>query len=241
LLPAALVFVILIGLGNWQLQRKTWKQALIATLNERLGSPPAALPAPKTWPDLDPAGDEYHRVTFSAAFDYADDALVYAGGSALRPDVSGIGYWVFTPARLGDGSTLLVNRGFVPEGRQDRAARGSSETAGPLTITGAIRFPEPRHWFTPADEPAKNLWFVRDPAAIAAAKGLRSIAPFYVEQETPVPAGGLPQPGKIVVNLPDNHLQYAITWYGLAAALLGVFAAFTISARRRRSGPSASL
>ena len=97
-----------------------------------------------------------------------------------------------------------------------------------------MRWPDSRHWFTPADDAAHNLWFTRDPAAIAAAKGLGQagrdvqVAPFYVEQETPVPPGGLPQPGKLMVSLPDNHLQYALTWFGLAAVLAGVFAAFVV-------------
>jgi surfeit locus 1 family protein len=228
------MFAFLVGLGTWQLQRKTWKEALIASLNERLAAAPSALPAAKDWQNLDAATDEYRPVKFSAAFDYGAAALVYAGGSALRPDVSGIGYWVFIPARLADGSTLLVNRGFVPEGRQDRNSRAAGEVSGPIAITGVMRWPEPRHWFTPNDDPAKNLWFVRDPQAIAAAKGIGPIAPFYIEQESPVPPGGLPQPGKVVVNLPDNHLQYAVTWYGLALALVGVFAAWSWGVRRRR-------
>jgi surfeit locus 1 family protein len=236
LAAAVLAFAILIGLGTWQLQRKTWKEALIASLTERLAAPPAALPVPALWPKLDQPSDEYRRVAFSATFDYGNDALVYAGGSALRPDVSGIGYWVFTPARLADGGTLMVNRGFVPEGRQDRSFRATGEGAGPLAITGVMRWPEPRHWFTPNDDPAKSLWFVRDPQAIAAAKGIAAVAPFYVEQETPVPAGGLPQPGKVVVNLPDNHLQYAVTWYGLAVALVGVYGAWAFGRRRRKPG-----
>ena len=119
LVPAAIVFAILIGLGTWQLQRKAWKEALIASLTVRLAAPPAALPAPDTWADLDPSRDEYRPVTLTATFDYPAEALVYAGGSALRPDVSGAGYWVFAPAHLAGGATVVVNRGFVPEGRQE--------------------------------------------------------------------------------------------------------------------------
>jgi len=236
--PAAIVFAILIGLGTWQLQRKAWKEALIASLTERLAAPPISVPVPAAWPALDPARDEYRRVTFTAAFDYPAEALVYAGGSALRPDVSGVGYWVFAPARLPGGGTVAVNRGFVPEGRQERTLRVAGEIAGPIAIIGVMRWREASHWFTPAGDAAKNLWFARDPQAIAAAKGWGTIAPFYVEQESPVPAGGLPQPGKVVVNLPDNHLQYAVTWYGLAAALFGVFVAWAASGRRRK-GPAA--
>jgi surfeit locus 1 family protein len=225
LVPALLVFAVLIVLGTWQIQRKAWKEGLIATLTQRLAAPPEALPAPQTWQSLDRASDEYRRVKFSAEFDNDKEALVYGAASAFRPDVSGPGYWVFTPARLAGGSVLIVNRGFVPEGRQDPNSRPGGAMPGTIDIVGAMRWPD-RGWFTPNDEPAKNLWFARDPAAIAAAKGLGAIAPFYVEEETPVPPGGLPQPGRLAVNLPDNHLQYAVTWYGLALVLAVVFIAW---------------
>ena len=236
LLPTLLAFIVLIGLGTWQVERKAWKEALIAALNERLAAPPQALPAQATWPKLDAAGDEYRRVKFTALFDNAKEALIYGAASAFRPDVSGPGYWVFTPARLADGSLVMVNRGFVPENRKDAKSRADGQVSGPVEITGALRWPDTRHWFTPNDDVAHNLWFNRDPHAIATAKGLGAVAPFFVEMEAPVPPGGLPSPGKIVVNLPDNHLQYAITWYGLAAALAGVFAVYAFGSRRRGTG-----
>ena len=240
LLPAIVAFLILIGLGTWQVQRKAWKEGLIAELTERLSAAPIALPSAKDWSSLDPASAEYSRVTFSAQFDNAAEALVYGAASAFRPDVTGLGYWVFTPARLADGSTVIVNRGFIPEDKKDPKTRQAGQIAGPVTIVGSLRWPEPRHWVTPNDDPAHNLWLSRDPQSIAAAKGLGAIAPFYVEQESPVPPGGIPQPGKLVVALPDNHLQYAITWYGLAAALAGVFVVWAINSRRRRPNPDPS-
>lgn len=233
LVPALLVFSLLIGLGIWQIQRKAWKEGLIASLTERLAAPPEALPAANNWPRLDQAADEYRRVKFSAAFDHSREALVFASAMAFRPDVSGAGYWVFTPARLDDGAVVMVNRGFVPDGRQDPKTRPDGQISGPIDIVGAMRWPDTRHWFTPTDDPAHNLWFARDPAAIAAAKGVASVAPFYIEQESPAPPGGLPQPGKLVVSLPDNHLQYALTWFGLAAVLAGVFISWAFTSGRR--------
>jgi len=235
--PAVLAFALLIALGTWQIQRKAWKENLIAALTERLAAPATELPFPADWLKLDRARDEYGRVKFDATFDNGREALVFAAPSAFRPDVTGPGYWVFTPARLAGGGIVMVNRGFVPDGRQDPKTRQQGAIAGPVAITGALRWPDDRHWFTPNDDPAHNLWFSRDPAAIAAAKGLNSpenpVAPFYVEQETPVPAGGLPQPGGLKVALPDNHLQYALTWYGLAAVLAGVFGAWTFTSRQQ--------
>ncbi len=234
--PATIAFAILVGLGTWQLQRKTWKEGLIAALTAQLAAPPIPLPAASTWPHLDVRRLQYHRVTFTAQFDNAKEALVYAVPSAFRPDVSGPGYWIFTPAHLADGSTVLVNRGFVPEGWQDPKSRQQGEIAGPMTIVGALRWPDARHWFTPNDEPAQNLWFTGDPAAIAAAKGLGPVAPFYVEEESPAPPGGLPHPGKLMVTLPDNHLQYALTWYGLAVVLVAMFVSWALANRRENAG-----
>ena len=233
LAPALLAFSLLIGLGIWQIQRKAWKEGLIASLTERLAVPPEALPPAKTWPQLDQTGDEYRRVEFTATFDNTREALVFASATAFRPDVTGPGYWVFAPARLADGSVVMVNRGFVPDGRQDPKSRPGGQVTGPVDIAGAMRWPDTRHWFTPNDDPAHNLWFARDPVAIAAAKNTGPVAPFYVEQEAPVPPDGLPQPGKLVVSLPDNHLQYAITWFGLAAVLAGVFISWAFTSGRR--------
>src|SRR5262249_17530744 len=115
LLPAvlaALGFAVLISLGTWQLERKAWKEALIDTLSGRLAEPPAALPPPERWPSLDADDDEFRRVAFRGQFLNDQEALVYTTGSALRTDASGPGYWVFTPARLGDGRLVVVDRGF---------------------------------------------------------------------------------------------------------------------------------
>jgi surfeit locus 1 family protein len=249
LLPAVLVFAALIGLGTWQVERRAWKEALIASLTERLAAPPRALPSATDWAKLDRARDEYRRVRFKAIFDNAREALVFAAASAFRPDVTSPGYWVFTPARPMDGiaqptielvpSIVMVNRGFVPDARRDSKTRAAGQIAEPVEITGVLRWPDDRHWFTPADDPAHNLWFTRDPVGIAAAKGLdpKTVAPFYVEQEAPAPPGGLPQPGKLVVALPDNHLQYALTWYGLAAVLAAVFG-FWAATADRAPGPA---
>jgi surfeit locus 1 family protein len=232
LVPALLAFAVLIGLGVWQIQRKAWKEGLIAALTTRVTAPAQPLPRADAWPSLDQARDEYTRFTFTAVFDNSREALVFASATGFRPDVTDPGDWVFTPARLADGSIVMVNRGFVPDARRDPKSRSGGAVSGPVQIVGAMRWPDARHWFTPNDDPAHNLWFTRDPAAIAAARGVGVVAPFYIEQEAPVPPGGLPQPGKLVVSLPDNHLQYALTWFGLAAVLAGVFISWAVSSAR---------
>jgi surfeit locus 1 family protein len=144
----------------------------------------------------------------------------------LRPDVKGAGYWVLAPARLPGGGLVVVNRGFVPEGRQDAKARAAGKVAGAARIIGIMRWPDARGVFTPSDDPSHNLWFVRDQVAIANEKGWGAVAPFYIEQEAPAAPGGLPQVGTLVPNLPNNHFQYELTWAGLAIVLAGVFIAF---------------
>jgi surfeit locus 1 family protein len=239
ILPAIVIVAalgVLIALGTWQLERKAWKEELIATLASRLSAPPAHLPARERWQRLDAAKDEFTRVEFPATFVPGEEAFVYSSGSGLRPDVKEPGYWVFSPARLSGGSLVVVNRGFVPEGRQDARTRPDGEPEGVVDIVGVMRWPEPRGTFTPNDEPTKNLWFVRDPATMAKAKSWGTIAPFYIDQEAPAVPGGLPRVGPLKVNLPNNHLQYAVTWYGLAAVLVVVSLLLFRSRRREGQG-----
>jgi surfeit locus 1 family protein len=230
---------MLIGLGTWQRERLVWKEALIATLQARLAAEPAPLPAAQTWATLTAAA-EFRRVTATVTFLHDREALVYTSGSSLRRDISGPGYWVFTPARLADGAIVMVDRGFVPESRRDAAARRDGQVAGPVTVTGVLRWPETPGLFTPAADPAAGLWFARDSTAIAAAKGIAAVAPFYIDQESPVPAGGWPMPGRMSPMLANNHFGYMLTWYGLAAALAAVYGAWLL-AWRRRGGPAGAM
>ncbi len=216
---ALVATVIFVGLGTWQLQRKAWKEALIETLEQRLSAPPGDLPPRERWASLSAANDEFRRVKFSAAFVPGAEALVYTSGSALRSDVSGSGYWVFAPAQLTSGGIVVVNRGFVPEGRQDPVTRAAGAPTGHADLVA---------------DPDRNIWFVRDPVAIAAAKSWGEVAPFFIELESPQPPGGLPRPGALKVNLRDEHLQYAITWYGLALVVVVMFG-FWLSSRAART------
>jgi surfeit locus 1 family protein len=221
---------VLVALGAWQLERRQWKEALIAELDRKLATPPAALPPPERWPQLKAEADEFRRAAFPAELIPGEEALVYSSGSPLRPDATGPGYWVFAPARLSGGSLVVVNRGFVPEGKQN--PNSHSAPSGVIDIIGAMRWPEQRGMFTPADTPTKNLWFARDPAAMAAAKSWGNVAPFYIDQEAPPAPGGLPKVGPLKPSLPNNHLQYAVTWYGLALVIL-ISALLFWRARRR--------
>jgi len=120
----------------------------------------------------------------------------------------------------------------VPEAKRNPASRPQGQVSGEIRIVGFLRWPEEEGWFTPGPDAARRVWYRRDPAGMAKARDLGPITPFYVDQEAPVPPGGLPKPGPISVNLRNEHLQYALTWYGLAAVLIVVFMSWVVSRRR---------
>ncbi|MBX9649619.1 MAG: SURF1 family protein [Xanthobacteraceae bacterium] len=223
--------VAFLGLGLWQLQRRADKHALIAALDERLAAAPVTLPPSAQWPALTPEKDEFRRVSFAATYTALPDAMVYSSGSAVRDDISGPGTWAFVPARLPGGETVAVNTGFVQNTMQDRAqqdrAVGRLVTGQPVKLTGYIRFPEAAGALTPAENIAKRLWFTRDHLAMARTLGWgdggKNVAPFYIDLESPAPESGIPKPGALTVHLKDDHLQYAVTWFALAGAVVVAF------------------
>jgi surfeit locus 1 family protein len=207
---------ILLALGFWQLDRRTWKEDLIGRIEARASAPPGEIAPAASWPTWRADQDEFRRVHVSGIFLHEHEAPVYG----LAPGEFGApiqGYYLFTPLRLPSGAIVMVNRGFVPN---------ESQPKDPVTVTGLVRAPEAKGWFIPDDVPSENRWFTRDPQAIAAAKGLANVAPFYLEADgTPNP-GGWPRGGQTRLTMPNNHLQYALTWFGIALTLVGVFATF---------------
>ncbi len=217
--------LVLLGLGSWQIERLFWKERLIAERHAAVTAPPMALPATLEAAD----GLDYHRV--SAIGRFLPDRELFLGAT----DADGhLGYQIIEPLRLSSGDVLLVDRGFVPEDKKLPASRSAGEPKGEVTITGLLRLP-PRakpHWFLPANNAERNYWFWVDVPAMAAAAGLDRVLPFYVDaDDTPNP-GGLPLGGQTRLDLPNNHLQYAITWYALALALAII--AFIFLRRRAR-------
>ena len=230
--------VAFLGLGLWQVQRRVDKHVLIAALDERLAAAPTALPVSAQWSALTPGKDEFRRVSFTATYAPLPDAMVYSSGSAVRNDVSGPGTWALLPARLPDGETVVVNTGFVQNTMQDRVQEDRAVarlvTGQPVQLIGYLRFPEAAGALTPAENMAKRLWFNRDHLAMARALkwGEDKIAPFYIDLETPVPESGIPKPGPLTVHLKDDHLQYAITWFTLAGAVMIAFGVWWRGQRR---------
>ena len=227
-------FAILAGLGVWQLQRKAWKEDLIAKLEQRLSAAAAALPPPAAWANLAQEQAEFMRVRLHADFiGDARPAYVFTGSTPFRDDIKSPGYFVFQPARLPDGRAVAVNRGFSPD-------KNVTPANGPADIVGYLRWPQPPSLFVSDYDAASDIWCVADQRAMARALRWGEVAPFYVAQQSPVPASGLPRPGALRGNLRNNHLGYALTWFGLAAALAGVFGVWA-AAQLRPRGKSASL
>lgn len=224
---------VLIGLGTWQMQRKAWKEGLIDAIARRVTADPVPLAdAARRWT----AGEdlEYLRVTARGRYHHDKERLLYAPGK------DGPGYHVFTPLETATGRYLFVNRGFLPEPLKDPASRTAGQPQGDVEVTGLLRRPAEQSWFTPANEPARNLWFWRDldrMAASALGRDQARTLPFFLDEqprESDASAAPWPRPGVTRLDLPNRHLEYALTWYGLAGALIAVYLAF-VCGRLRRS------
>ncbi|SEF59385.1 SURF1 family protein [Bosea lathyri] len=240
LLPALLTIagtLVLCTLGSWQIMRMGEKHAFISRLEAQASGAPASMPAAADWANLDPSKLDLTRVAASGTFvdgAFAGVRTTIAAGAPGTRQLSGFGRWIFQGFRLDDGGLILINRGFVPEGRLGEITPAS----GPARVTGFLRAPEARGSFTPADLPANREFYTRDPAAIAASLGLTNAAPFYLEAEREgnglIPPAGV-DAKELIARIPDNHLSYALTWFGLALTLLGVFGAFAWQGRQRPS------
>ena len=223
-----LVFVVLLGLGTWQVQRRTWKLDLIARVDARVQAPAVPAPGPAAWPQVG-AEDAYRHVSLSGVFLHDRETLVQAVTER------GAGFWVLTPLRRPDASLVLVNRGFVPSANRDPATRQAWQVAGETRVTGLLRLTEPGGAFLRSNDPKDGRWYSRDVAAIAAARGLTDVAPYFVDADAAPNPGGLPVGGLTVIAFPNSHLVYALTWYGMALMLAG--AVIYILRGRRTSRP----
>jgi surfeit locus 1 family protein len=217
LLRGFLLFSVVVFslLGIWQVQRLFWKLDLIARVEARVTAAPVPPPPRSEWPMVDAERFEYQHVQVSGVFDHNREALVQAVTER------GPGFWVMTSLLLQDGSSILINRGFVPSDSKDAEARNASETAGTVAVTGLLRISEPGGGFLRSNDPRADRWYSRDVAAIAAAKGVADPAPFFIDADAKANPGGLPVGGLTVVKFHNSHLVYAITWFSLAAMALG--------------------
>ncbi len=224
---------MLVTLGVWQLERRQWKSTLLARIEARMAGAPAPLPEEADWPRWRADTEEYRRVSATGVFLHGKETPVH--GNSPREGRGNVlqGYFLLSPLQLDGGGIVLVNRGFAPTELRAIASRPAGQSQGPVTVTGLLRASQQRTAFVPADEPARDEFFTRDVAAIAAARGLMRVAPFIVDADATPNPGGWPRGGLTVISFPNNHLEYALTWFGLAGSLIGVFAVF---ARRRIAG-----
>jgi surfeit locus 1 family protein len=216
---ALLVIAGLVSLGVWQLERRVWKLALIAQVDRRLAAAPVAAPGPEAWLRIG-KDDAYTRIVLHGTLQNDRATLVQAATEL------GAGYWVMTPIATNRGFTVLVNRGFVQPERKGQAAVGLS---GPVTITGLLRVSEPKGGFLRTNDPSADHWYSRDVAAIAAKRKLRQVAPYFVDADARSEPGW-PRGGLTVIAFPNNHLQYALTWFAMAAVL--AFMSLRVALRR---------
>jgi surfeit locus 1 family protein len=236
---AALVVAVLLSLGTWQLDRLAWKTGLIAAATERTRAAPIAAPDLAEARAAAPEALDWTPVRLTGRFLADLDLPVHAILGEPRGRHGGPGAWMMTPLLRDDGSIVWVNRGFVPRRGRDLAPFAAPPVES-LALTGILRRPEPRGTHTPADDPAHRLWFVRDPAVLSAAAGLDAArtAPYTVDATSDLtPPEGLPQAGETRLTYPNDHLGYAVTWYGLAAACVAVFAVFA-RGRLKRPPPA---
>ncbi|WP_423790794.1 SURF1 family protein [Microvirga solisilvae] len=225
-LATLIALAILMGLGTWQMQRKAWKEDLIRQIETRAYGEPGSIVPESDWKNWRADQDEFRKVRVTGTFLHDREAPVYGLAQGSRQGAPIQGYYILTPLRLTTGGIAMINRGFVPTDLKNPATRAQSQPDGEVTVTGLVRAPEARNPFTPNDDPARNTWFTRDPQAIAQARGLEPVAPFLIDADATPNPGGWPRGGQTPLTLPNNHLQYALTWYGLALTLIGVFAAF---------------
>ncbi len=232
-LSALVAFVILIGLGTWQVQRLHWKEGLLAEIDQRIHSTPRPLAeVERTFAET---GDvSYLPVKLSGTFLHQDERHVLSTWEGAS------GFNVFTPLELDDGRLVFVNRGFVPYERKDPATRPEGQVGGKVEITGLARDPVPvkPSVLVPDNDVAKNIFYWKDLEAMKNSADIpadREVLPFFVDAGPAPNPGGLPIGGVTIIDLPNNHLQYAITWYGLAAALVAVLVAWFW--RSRQAGP----
>lgn len=231
--------LLLMGLGKWQLDRRELKLGIIERIETRVHDEAVSLiEARDLWRKSQDI--EYTRVLLVGRFLHEHERHLYT-------IVDGLAGWkVIAPLQTASGDIVLVDRGFVPEQLKLPAARKRGQLEGIAELTGLARASETQNWFTPRNDPAANRWFWRDvPGLIASLPPdlAARAAPFAVEAEAgPVP-GNWPRAGVTMLNIPNRHLEYALTWFALAVTLLVVFAAYARSrlASEARGGADANI
>ncbi|HAK97798.1 MAG TPA: hypothetical protein DCP14_00500 [Rhodobiaceae bacterium] len=229
------VFTFLLSLGNWQMERLTWKKSLIEVIEARLAAPLQNIPESGEWKNLSSDDYVYQPVFLKGVFDHQAEQFWFVHHEKFGP-----GYQVITPFVIGGERIVMVNRGYIPASQQAPVTRQDGQISGEVRLEGLMVWPSERNIFEPPNEPDNNLWFVKDINAMAKNAGYEDnswlIAPFFVDSlETPENVYPVQAPigGQTRVNLPNRHLEYVVTWYGLALALVIVYVQWLIKQTNR--------
>jgi len=225
---SAAAFAMLIGLGVWQVQRLHWKEGLIAEIEARVHAEPISLNDAMARAQ---AGDDvsYLRIRLDGTLDNAKERYLFAVSDGTP------GWRVITPLTASDGEVVLIDRGFVPDALRDPTSRPQGELNGDVTVIGLARLPERQGLFIPDNEPERNRWFWRDLSALSKSMfpgGPTNVVPFFIEAERSYIPGGWPQGAQTSIDLPNNHLQYAITWFALAFCLVVIYVIYVRSRQK---------
>lgn len=222
-------------LGVWQVHRLAEKEALIAEVDRQLTQPPYDIPPADQWTLIDLETYAYHPLTLTGRYRSADAVLVFTSLPEPRGKFGGPGYFVMTPFEPTTGGTVFVNRGFIPQS----SATSFASAAGPegeITLTGIALEPEAAGPFTPGPDKANRIEWVRDPARLAALAEVDGPV-FGLTVDAPAgEPGALPQGGETVIEFPNNHLGYAMTWFGFALLTPALLAFWAFRQLRPRSG-----
>jgi len=224
--------VTLLALGTWQLQRLQWKNDLISSFEARSAADPINPPLSiKMAPE-----EEFKRLALVGHF--VHDKEIYLTGRTYEGNA---GFHVVTPFVLVDGRTILVNRGWVSESYRDRATRKFSLVEGEVSVDAILRLPNKKGYFVPENDPVAGFWFTLVPAEMVQHLGIQdaAITTYYADALRASKVVTLPIGAKTELNLRNAHLSYALTWYGIALALIGVYGAFHYQAGRLRFGAAA--
>jgi surfeit locus 1 family protein len=211
-------FAVLIALGVWQLDRLQWKLGLVDEMTRNMSAPPLPIDRALT---MDAKDAQYRHVSLTGRFDNSKEAYVYTTAKDGAPV-----YHVITPFILDDGRVFLVDRGLVPLVLRNPATRQAGELEGERNIAGIWRTPDAPGPFTPAPDLSHRIWYSRDLESIATADGVMSASPVIIEADAAPNPGGWPKGGQTIVDLPNDHLQYAVNWFALAAGLMFVYLAY---------------
>ncbi|TPW28549.1 SURF1 family protein [Martelella alba] len=215
-LLAAFFFAVFASLGIWQIYRLQWKLDLIARVDARVTAPAVPAPGKAEWAGITSEKDSYRHVTVHGTFLNDDEVQVYYSTSL------GPGYFVMTPLKRDDGTIVMINRGYVPEEKRDPSTR--EPVSGETTVTGLLRMSEDHGWlFSQDNKPDQGRWYRRDVGAIASAKGLSDVAPYFIDADNTPNPGTYPIGGLTVVSFRNAHLSYIITWFGMALGTLIVY------------------